>query len=30
VVGVDRIGEPERLRAAGADRVVSDLAELLG
>jgi HAD superfamily hydrolase (TIGR01509 family) len=29
VVGVDRTGEPEALRNAGADIVVSDLAELL-
>ena len=29
VVGVDRKGEPEALRAAGADVVVADLAELL-
>lgn len=29
VVGVDRIGHPDRLRAHGADVVVSDLAELL-
>ncbi len=30
VVGVDRRGRPERLRAAGAHLVVADLAELLG
>jgi len=29
VVGVDRVGQADALRAAGADRVVSDLAELL-
>ena len=29
VVGVDREGDPQRLRDAGADLVVSDLAELL-
>jgi beta-phosphoglucomutase family hydrolase len=29
VVGVDRTGHAERLRRAGADRVVSDLGELL-
>jgi len=29
VVGVDRIGHPDALRAAGADHVVTDLAELL-
>ena len=29
VVGVDREGDPQRLRDAGADTVVSDLAELL-
>jgi len=29
VVGVDRVGQAEELRAHGADRVVSDLAELL-
>ncbi|MDP1846542.1 MAG: beta-phosphoglucomutase family hydrolase [Solirubrobacteraceae bacterium] len=29
VVGVDRIGQPDELRAAGADIVVEDLAELL-
>ena len=29
VVGVDRKGEPEALRDAGADVVVADLAELL-
>ncbi len=29
VVGVDRVGQAERLRRAGADTVVSDLAELL-
>ena len=29
VVGVDRIGDPESLRGAGADVVVSDLRELL-
>lgn len=29
VVGVDRIGEPQGLREAGADLVVSDLRELL-
>jgi beta-phosphoglucomutase family hydrolase len=30
VVGVDRVGQAEALRAHGADIVVSDLAELLG
>ena len=30
VVGVDRVGQAEALRAHGADVVVSDLAELLG
>jgi beta-phosphoglucomutase family hydrolase len=30
VVGVDRVGQGEALRARGADTVVSDLAELLG
>jgi HAD superfamily hydrolase (TIGR01509 family) len=29
VIGVDRHGRPERLRACGADVVVSDLADLL-
>lgn len=29
VVGVDRVGQADELRAHGADRVVSDLAELL-
>jgi beta-phosphoglucomutase-like phosphatase (HAD superfamily) len=29
VVGVDRVGQAEALRAHGADTVVSDLAELL-
>jgi beta-phosphoglucomutase-like phosphatase (HAD superfamily) len=29
VVGVDRVGQAEALRAHGADIVVSDLAELL-
>ncbi len=29
VIGVDRHGDPEALRAAGADVVVSDLSELL-
>jgi beta-phosphoglucomutase-like phosphatase (HAD superfamily) len=28
VLGVDRVGRPERLREAGADEVVSSLAEL--
>ena len=30
VVGVDRVGQAEDLRAHGADTVVTDLAELLG
>ena len=30
VVGVDRLGHADKLREAGADVVVSDLAELLG
>ncbi len=30
VVGVDRVGQADQLREAGADRVVRDLAELLG
>ena len=30
VVGVDRVGQAEALRHNGADRVVRDLAELLG
>ena len=30
VVGVDRVGQAEALREHGADRVVSDLSELLG
>lgn len=30
VIGVDRKGDPEALRAAGADLVVQDLAELAG
>ena len=30
VVGVDRVGQAEALRAHGADVVVTDLAELLG
>ena len=30
VVGVDRMGQADELRARGADMVVSDLAELLG
>ena len=30
VVGVDRVGQADALRAHGADLVVSDLAELLG
>jgi beta-phosphoglucomutase family hydrolase len=30
VVGVDRVGQADALRRHGADRVVSDLAELLG
>lgn len=30
VVGVDRVGHADALAAAGADRVVGDLAELLG
>ncbi|HZP30240.1 MAG TPA: beta-phosphoglucomutase family hydrolase [Acidimicrobiia bacterium] len=30
VVGVDRVGQAEGLRAAGADTVVTDLSELLG
>lgn len=30
VVGVDRVGHADELRAAGADVVVTDLAELLG
>jgi beta-phosphoglucomutase-like phosphatase (HAD superfamily) len=29
VVGVDRVGQADELRAHGADRVVSDLAQLL-
>lgn len=29
VVGVDRVGQAEELRAHGADRVVTDLAQLL-
>jgi len=29
VVGVDRVGQPDQLRAHGADAVVKDLAELL-
>ena len=29
VVGVDRVGHADALRAHGADRVVRDLAELL-
>ena len=29
VVGVDRVGQAEALRAHGADIVVTDLAELL-
>jgi beta-phosphoglucomutase-like phosphatase (HAD superfamily) len=29
VVGVDRVGQADQLRAHGADVVVSDLAELL-
>jgi beta-phosphoglucomutase-like phosphatase (HAD superfamily) len=29
VVGVDRVGQADALRAHGADRVVSDLADLL-
>jgi beta-phosphoglucomutase-like phosphatase (HAD superfamily) len=29
VVGVDRVGQADELRAHGADLVVSDLAELL-
>lgn len=29
VVGVDRAGQADRLRARGADRVVTDLAQLL-
>jgi beta-phosphoglucomutase-like phosphatase (HAD superfamily) len=29
VVGVDRVGQSDELRAHGADRVVADLAELL-
>jgi beta-phosphoglucomutase-like phosphatase (HAD superfamily) len=29
VVGVDRVGQAEALRAQGADIVVTDLAELL-
>ncbi|WP_194921546.1 HAD family hydrolase [Catenulispora rubra] len=30
VVGVDRVGQADALRAAGADTVVTDLADLLG
>jgi beta-phosphoglucomutase family hydrolase len=30
VIGVDRHGDPEELRASGADLVVSDLGELVG
>ena len=30
VVGVDRVGQADALRDAGADVVVSDLSELLG
>jgi beta-phosphoglucomutase-like phosphatase (HAD superfamily) len=30
VVGVDRAGQATELRAAGADTVVADLAELIG
>jgi beta-phosphoglucomutase-like phosphatase (HAD superfamily) len=30
VVGVDRAGQADALRARGADTVVSDLADLLG
>jgi beta-phosphoglucomutase-like phosphatase (HAD superfamily) len=30
VVGVDRVGQAQELRAHGADVVVSDLADLLG
>jgi hypothetical protein len=29
VIGVDRVGQGAALRAAGADLVVADLAELL-
>jgi beta-phosphoglucomutase-like phosphatase (HAD superfamily) len=29
VVGVDRVGHADQLRRAGADTVVTDLAELL-
>jgi beta-phosphoglucomutase-like phosphatase (HAD superfamily) len=29
VVGVDRVGQADQLRAHGADKVVKDLAELL-
>ena len=29
VVGVDRVGQADALRASGADVVVSDLADLL-
>ncbi|MGH2969134.1 MAG: hypothetical protein ACRDK0_08720, partial [Solirubrobacteraceae bacterium] len=30
VIGVDRVGQADALRAHGADRVVADLDELLG
>ena len=30
VVGVDRVGQAEALRAAGADVVVTDLEQLMG
>ena len=30
VVGVDRVGQADALKAHGADTVVTDLAELLG
>jgi beta-phosphoglucomutase-like phosphatase (HAD superfamily) len=30
VVGVDRVGQTEALRAAGADVVVTDLEQLMG
>jgi beta-phosphoglucomutase-like phosphatase (HAD superfamily) len=30
VVGVDRVGQADALRAAGADVVVTDLCELMG
>jgi len=30
VVGVDRVGQADDLREAGADTVVTDLADLLG